>query len=80
MNLAPARVNRWNLKNYSSLARRLQKLAKSKPEDMSGKVSVISQQEKTAKEEKKQDQLWRDMMKVNEERQFRIGRITDFFS
>jgi hypothetical protein len=39
-----------------------------------------SEQEKTRHEEDKQDELWRDMMKNQEERQFRIGRITNFFS
>ena len=80
--LIPARVNRWKIKNYSSIARKMQMLVKPKEGDLTEKVSVItsSQEDQTAHENKKQDQLWRDMMKTNEERQFRIGRIINYFS
>lgn len=79
--LIPDRVHRWNIKNYASIVRKMQMHIKAKKVDMTEKVSVItSDQQKIAKEGVKQDELWRDMMKVNEERQFRIGRITNYFS
>lgn len=80
--LIPARVHRWNIKNYSSIARKMQMLVKPQEGEMTEKVSVItsSQEEQTAHDNKKQDELWRDMMKTNEERHFRIGRIINYFS
>ena len=80
--LIPARVHRWNIKNYSSILRKMQMLVKPQEGEMTEKVSVItsSQEDETAKNNKKQDELWRDMMKTNEERQFRIGRIINYFS
>jgi len=79
--LIPDRVHRWNIKNYSSIARHMQMHVKPKEAEMTEKITVVSSTEQqAAKEEKKQDELWRDMMKTNEERQFRIGRITNYFS
>lgn len=80
--LIPNRVHRWNIKNYASIARHMQMHVKPKKGEMTEKVSVIStsEEQQATKEEKKQDELWRDMMKNNEERHFRIGRITNYFS
>lgn len=80
--LIPARVHRWNIKDYSSIARKMQMLVKPPEGEMTEKVSVItsSQKEEAAQDDKKQDELWRDMMKTNEERHFRIGRIINYFS
>jgi hypothetical protein len=79
--LIPERVHRWNIKNYSSIARKMQMLVKTADKDMTEQVSVIaSQEDQTAQADKNRDELWRDMMKVNEERHFRIGRIINYFS
>lgn len=80
--LIPDRVHRWNIKNYASIVRKMQMHVKTKKVEMTEKVSVISssEEQKVAKEGEKQNELWRDMMKVNEERQFRIGRIINYFS
>jgi hypothetical protein len=80
--LIPARVHRWNIKNYSAIVRKMKSHIKTKEADMTSKVSHItsSDQAETAHAEKKQDDLWRDMMKNNEERQFHITRITNFFT
>ena len=80
-NLIPERVHRWNIKNYSSNARKMQMLVKTADKDMTEKVSVInSQGDQTAQANKDRDELWRDMMKTNEERHFRIDRIINYFS
>ncbi|HUD01953.1 MAG TPA: hypothetical protein VMR37_06465, partial [Rhabdochlamydiaceae bacterium] len=74
-NLIPERVHRWNIKNYSSIARKMQMLVKTKEKEMSGNISVIStSDDQTAKNDKKQDELLFDMMKRREERHFRIER------
>jgi hypothetical protein len=79
--LIPARVHRWNIKDYSSIAQKMQKLAKPPAEEMPEKISVItSSKEQNHKEGEKQNELWRDLMKNNVERHFRIDRITNFFS
>jgi hypothetical protein len=70
--LIPARVHRWTIKNYASIIRKMQLLVKSQETEMSGKISVISTGEATAK--KDQDDLLFDMMKRREERQFRIEK------
>ena len=80
-NLIPERVHRWNIKNYSSNARKKQMLVKTAEKDMTEKVCVItSQEDQTAQANKDLDELWRDMMKTNEERHFRIDRIINYFS
>jgi hypothetical protein len=75
--LEPERFKRW--KNAASVLRNIDR---SKATELPDNISVVksSEQEKTRHEEDKQDELWRDMMKNQEERQFRIGRITNFFS
>lgn len=80
--LIPSRVYRWTIKNYASIAQKMQQLSKQKSADLPEKISVISSslEEMSAKEEKKQDDLWIDMMKSHEERHFRLGRITNFFT
>ncbi len=70
--LIPARVHRWTIKNYASIIRKMQLLVKSQETEMSGKISVISTTEATAK--KDQNDLLFDMMKRREERQFRIEK------
>jgi hypothetical protein len=76
--LDPERFKRY--KNPASALRKIEHCQKSG--DMTKKISVVknSDQEKARHEEEKQDELWRDMMKNQEERQFRLGRITNFFS
>jgi hypothetical protein len=79
--LIPERVHHWNIKNYSSIARKMQILEKTADKDMTEQVSIItSQKDQTAQADKNRDKLWRDMMKTNEERHFRIGRIINYFS
>jgi len=71
-NLIPERVHRWNIKNYASIARKMQMLVKDQEKELSSNISVITSSEK--KNEKKQDELLFDMMKRREERQFRIEK------
>lgn len=80
--LIPSRVYRWTIKNYASLAQKMQQLSKQKKANLPENISVISASAEgdSEKEEKKQDDLWLDMMKSHEERHFRLGRITNFFS
>ena len=72
-NLIPARVHRWKIKNYASIARKMQMMVKSQEKELSDNISVISTSD-TAKIEKNQNDLLFDMMKHREERQFRIEK------
>jgi hypothetical protein len=72
-NLIPARVHRWNIKNYASIARKMQMLVKNQEKELSDNISVISTSD-TAKIEKNQNDLLFDMMRHREERQFRIEK------
>ncbi len=71
--LIPTRVQLWKLKSYLYLLRALHLLSKGK--DLSSDISVLSSDPQPS-----QNELWADMMKPHEERQFRIGRITNYFS
>jgi hypothetical protein len=73
--LIPARVHRWNIKNYASIARKMQMTVKSQEKELSDNISVISTSEnQDAKMKKNQDDLLFDMMRRREERQFRIEK------
>ncbi|HEX2578897.1 MAG TPA: hypothetical protein VHK67_00645 [Rhabdochlamydiaceae bacterium] len=71
--LIPARVHRWNIKNYASIARKMQMVVKTPEKELSDNISVIpTSDDQTAK--KNQDDLLLEMMKRREERQFRIEK------
>jgi hypothetical protein len=73
--LIPARVHRWNIKNYASIARKMQMMVKKQERELSDNISVISTSDnQTAQIKKNQDDLLFDMMKRREERQFRIEK------
>ena len=72
-NLIPARVHRWNIKNYASIVRKMQMMVKKQTRELSDNISVISTSE-TQAAKKNQDDLLFDMMKRREERQFRIEK------
>jgi hypothetical protein len=73
-NLIPARVHRWNIKNYASIARKMQMMVKNQEKELSDNISVISTSDQTAQIKKNQDDLLFDMMKRREERHFRIEK------
>lgn len=79
--LIPHRIHRWNIKKYSEILAKMKNTIKSK-EGMKAKVSVLGSEEtkQTSRDHQKQDELWRDLIKAQEERQFQITRITNFFS
>lgn len=72
VDLIPARVHRWNIKNYASIKRKMQMLVNPQEKELSTNISVISNPE--VKNTKTQDELLFDMMKRREERQFRIEK------
>jgi len=73
--LIPARVHRWNIKNYASIERKMQMLVKTQEKALSDNISIISTSDnQTIKTKKSQDDLLFDMMKRREERQFRIEK------
>ncbi len=80
--LIPTRVHRWTIKNYATIVRKIKSQIKAKEQEMTAKVSHLtsSEEEKQSHEQQKQDELWRDMMKTQEERQYQITRITNFFT
>ncbi len=75
VHLIPARVHQWNIKNYASIARKMQMMVKNQEKELSDNISVIStSDDQSAKIKKNQDDLLFDMMKRREERQFRIEK------
>ncbi len=75
VHLIPARVHRWNIKNYASIARKMQMMVKNEEKELSDNISVIlASDDQSAKIKKNQDDLLFDMMKRREERQFRIEK------
>ena len=79
--LIPSRVHRWTIKNYATIVKKIKGQKQSKEHEMMAQVSQISspQEPQQAQEGQKQDELWRDMMKSQEERHYQITRITTFF-
>ncbi|HNA62505.1 MAG TPA: hypothetical protein PKW79_05465 [Rhabdochlamydiaceae bacterium] len=80
--LIPTRVHRWTIKNYAKIVRQIKSQIKAKEQELTAKVSHLtsSDEQKQSHEQQKQDELWRDMMKTQEERQYQITRITNFFT
>jgi hypothetical protein len=68
--LIPARVHRWNIKNYASIARKMQMMVKTQEKELSDNISIIP----TSSNKKNQNDFLFDMMKRKEERQFRIEK------
>jgi len=68
--LIPSRVHRWNIKNYASIARKMQMMIETQEKELSDNISIIS----TSNNKKNQNDLLFDMMKRREERQFRIEK------
>lgn len=75
--LIPARVNRWRLRDYHAVTRKIQALGEAKEPSRKHDISLL-QEEVQAKQT--EDVLWEEMLKAKEERQFQIGRITKYFS
>ncbi len=80
--LIPERVHRWKIKNHSSIIRKMQDHIRPKATELPEKISVFTTEkdQETKNDNRKQDELWRDMMKNQEERHFHLGRITNFFT
>ncbi len=79
--LIPTRVKRWKIKEYQGIARRIKALSKYKPVTHSFQIEALNEKAEAAvRSDTTQDQLWQEMMKSKEERQFQIGRITKYFS
>lgn len=75
--LAPKRIQRLSLKTSKILKKiaELQELPQRKH-----KVSKTTEVNEALKKQQDSDELWRDMIKPHEERNFQIDRIANFFS
>lgn len=78
--LAPKRIQRFHQKKTVSLLKKMVELHAAASKKVDRKVKVVAETNAQQKLEQNQDELWRDMIKPHEERQFQIGRITNFFS
>ena len=81
VDLIPERVKRWKIKECQGIAKKIKDLSKQKAGSDHHKIEVLDDKpEKKDRGDKIQDELWQEMMKSKEERQFQIGRITTYFS
>lgn len=78
--LIPARVKRWCLRDYHLIARKIQALGATKESSRKYNITVLQEEDSTAQSENSQEELWEEMIRVKEERQFQLGRITKYFS
>lgn len=79
--LIPARVNRWKIKEYQHIAKKIKALSNPKKESRQFKIEDLNETSQLLKGKRtSQDELWQEMMKTKEERQFQIGRLTKYFS
>jgi exonuclease VII large subunit len=76
--LSPKRIQRLHLKK--NLLKKMAELHAAAGKRVDRKVNIVDQTNTQQKLEQNQDELWRDMIKPHEERQFQIGRITNFYS
>ena len=76
--LRPERFKRWRFEEQQLAKRKLQGIQK----EASGKKRQITlmDEAQSAQEESDQNALWQDMIKLKEERQFQITRITKYFA
>ncbi|MBP7075295.1 MAG: hypothetical protein KBA81_07940 [Rhabdochlamydiaceae bacterium] len=78
--LASKRVQRFHSKKTMTVLKKMAELNESARRNIEHNVSVVAESSEQEKLEQSQDELWRDMIKPHEERQFQIGRITNYFS
>lgn len=79
--LIPARVKRWKISEFEGIARKIRTMSKQRAVTRRFEIQSLDEKPQTsARQDSAQDQLWQEMMKAKEERQFQIGRITKYFS
>ena len=78
--LASKRVQRFHSKKTSAVLKKMAELHDSASKNMERSVSIVDETNEQKMLEKSHDELWLDMIKPHEERQFQIGRITNYFS
>ncbi len=78
--LASKRVQRFHSKKTSAVLKKMAELHDSASKNMEHSVSIVAETSEQKMLEKSHDELWLDMIKPHEERQFQIGRITNYFS
>lgn len=71
------RIERFHQKKTINLLKKMAELHESTSRK---KVSITREKSAQQKLENDSDELWRDMIKPHEERQFQIGRIANFFT
>ncbi len=78
--IASKRVQRFHSKKTTAVLKKMAELHESARRNIEHNVSVVGETDEQEKLEQSQDELWREMIKPHEERQFQIGRITNYFS
>lgn len=76
LDLIPARVKRWQLKEYHLIVLKIKTLSQYNKPSSKHDITLLS----NSPLENSQDELWEEMIKTKEERQFQLGRITRYFS
>ncbi len=74
------RVHRWHSKKTATVLKKIGEAHEAKDRKLGEKISIVSETTPEQQLQSEQDELWRDMMKPHEERNFQISRITNFFS
>ena len=78
--LASKRVQRFHSKKTTAVLKKMTELHESARRNIEHNVSVVAETSEQELLEQSQDELWREMIKPHEERQFQIGRVTNYFS
>jgi hypothetical protein len=73
--LSPKKIQRFHIKKTRAVLQKMKELHEKAQKSVTNQVSVSEQPLENG-----QDELWRDMMKPHEERHFRIGNVTNFFT
>jgi len=78
--LAPKRIQRFQQRKAAMLLKKLVEMQQSARQKLGRKVLAQHEEDPEKKLDLQREELWRDMLKPHEERQFQIGRITNYFT
>lgn len=75
-----SRIQRWRAGDYLNFARHIQKHGKQKDPVHTHHITWLHEMGTESSSKDSQDALWEEMIKGKEERQYRIGDVTNYFS
>lgn len=76
----PEKIHRWNIRDYESIARKIRSLEKTKSSGRKYHFSILFEKTDSEAPTRSDEALWQEWASSKTDRQFQIGRITNYFS